>query len=90
MIPPGANCLIPECNETPSHILSLRMRREDTGADWAPNLPAYFCDAHSIGGVRITMLYEPTDSAEVEVHVMAAAAVAHRTTPIRRRGGVKI
>jgi hypothetical protein len=65
------------------------MRRDDTGADWAPNLPAYFCTDHATNGCHITIEYAPTDTGRVDVDVLVRHAV-QRDTPIRRRGGVKL
>lgn len=87
MIPHGARCLI--CGAEATHLLSLRMRRDDTGADWAPNLPAYFCTGCATDGCHITIEYTPTDSGRVDVDVLVRHVVT-RDTPIRRRGGVKL
>lgn len=32
-IPDDAHCLVPDCEEEPTHLLALRMRRKDSGAD---------------------------------------------------------
>jgi hypothetical protein len=81
-IPADAECLV--CGKQATHLLSLRMRREDTGADWAPNTTAFFCTAHANGGAKITVLYEPTGTKEVETGVVAVRHAAARTTPITR------
>jgi len=82
-IPAGARCLIPGCRKAPTHKLSLRMRRKDSGADWAPDTEACFCTKHAVEGADIVVLYEPNLSKEVTVSV-TAAQIARRTTPITR------
>ena len=77
------------CGAPATHLLSLRMRRDDTGADWAPNLPAYFCTAHATNGCRISIEYEATDSGRVDVDV-TVRQVVRRDVRIKRRGGVKL
>lgn len=80
--------MVPGCGDHPTHVLSLRMRRRDTGADWAPNLPAFFCTPHATDGAKLTILYEPRADGHVEVEVVAAHTAVTRTVEIRRRGGV--
>ena len=85
-IPANAQCLLPGCPHEPTHLLSLRMRRKDSGADWAPNTEAYFCTGHATEGAQIVVLYSPNTSGEVEIDVSAAftARSVTRTTPITR------
>ena len=82
-IPADAKCSVPGCRAEPSHVLSLRMRRRDTGADWAPNTEAYYCSIHANGGADITILYRPTSSREVNVDVATFKTQASRRTKIR-------
>jgi hypothetical protein len=85
-IPTNAICLLPGCTNEPTHLLSLRMRRRDSGADWAPNTEAYFCADHATKGAQVVVLYCPTATGEVEIDVSAAftARSVTRTTPITR------
>ena len=85
-IPDDAECLLPGCVNDPTHLLSLRMRRQDSGADWAPNTPAYFCTEHATKGAHIVVLYSPDTTGVVEIDVSAAysARTVSRTTPITR------
>ena len=85
-IPDNAGCLLPGCTNEPTHLLSLRMRRRDSGADWAPNTEAYFCTDHATKGAHVLVLYSPDTTGEVEVDVSAAytARSVSRTTPITR------
>lgn len=69
--PDDAECLIPMCERKVTHQFSVRMRRKDTGADWAPNVPAYFCDFHANSGADITMLYETNTTGVVEIEAYA-------------------
>jgi hypothetical protein len=82
-IPNHARCLVPGCGNRPFFILSIRMRRHDSGATWAPNLPAYFCGQHANGGSDITILYTPTTTGKNHVKVTVATAPVERMTPIR-------
>jgi hypothetical protein len=84
--PDDARCLIPGCRGEPTHKLSVRMRRKDSGADWAPDTPAYFCTRHATNGADVSILYEPNSSKEVAVSVtgVRAAKVVTRTTKITR------
>ena len=81
-IPANAECLIPRCDEEPTHVFSVRMRRKDSGADWAPNTEAYFCERHANDGARISVFYEPIPMGFVTVSVQAVTEAASRTTPI--------
>lgn len=69
--PDGVRCLIPGCQEKVTHQFSVRMRRKDTGADWAPNVPAYFCTLHANSGAEIKIVYEPNRSGKVEIETYA-------------------
>jgi hypothetical protein len=84
-IPDNAICLVPGCEREPTHIFSLRMRRQDSGADWAPNTEAYFCTPCAIEGCRIEVMYEPVKTGEVDVQVGAfrSSGIARRVTRIR-------
>lgn len=86
-IPDDAKCAVRGCRKEPTHMLSLRMRRAaDTGADWAPNLPAYFCTRHATNGARVTLLFEPTNTHCVEANVFSVDFAAERVTPIQLKG----
>lgn len=81
--PPDAACLVPGCERTPTHVFSVRMRRKDTGAVWAPNSTAYFCDRHAEKGAEISVFYKPTFSGKIEMNVATASETASRITEIR-------
>lgn len=82
--PPSAECLVAGCNGKVTHQFSVRMRRQDTGADWAPNIPAYFCEKHAKSGAKVTILYEPdtTGVAEIDAYAVNRGRHAHRNYEI--------
>lgn len=88
--PDDAVCSTPGCPNKPTHQFSMRMRRMDSGADWAPNHPAFFCTPCATDGARVTVLYEPTQTGHVEATLIASRLVMERTTRITKRGGVPI
>ena len=81
--PEDARCLIHGCTKTPTHVLSLRMRRQDSGADWAPNTEAYFCTKHAVEGALIEVLYTPNLTRTIEIAVSAPMRKVTRLTSIR-------
>lgn len=60
------DCIIPGCSLDAQNSLSIRLRRPDTSAIWAPNLDAHVCDVHATSGARVSISYEATDSGQVE------------------------
>ena len=89
-IPGEARCAIPGCRKQVTHLLSVRMRRQDTGADWAPNTEAFFCVDHATDGADVEVLYEPNESGNVRVDVVASRTAVSRTTRITKRNGEPI
>ena len=89
-IPANARCLVPRCQRKVTHVFSTRMRRLDTGADWAPNSAAYFCTKHADDGARISVFYEPTKTKIVEVIVGVVPKLVQRSTKIKRRMGERV
>ncbi|MEX2644709.1 MAG: hypothetical protein WD249_00440 [Gaiellaceae bacterium] len=82
-------CIVPGCPAEASNNLGIRLRRPDTSAIWAPNTAAHVCDRHAVGGARLTVLYEPTETGQVEVGVYGATHQAGRTTLIRQEEPVE-
>lgn len=92
-------CVVPGCNEAGKHKLGVRCRvwhepspipgKSKTSALWAPDSDAFLCDQHALGGAHITLIFEPNDSGETAVKVIAAPHGDDRRTPIRHepRGG---
>ena len=77
------DCVIPGCTREARNNLSIRLRRPDTSAIWAPNLDAFVCDEHAISGARIRVIFETTDSGKVETHVLGVSDDFARITDIR-------
>jgi hypothetical protein len=86
-------CVVPGCESPGKHKLGVRCRvwhepspiagKSKTSALWAPDSDAFLCDQHALGGAHITLIYEPNDSGETAVKVIAAPHVDDRRTPIR-------
>jgi hypothetical protein len=77
-------CLIPGCEREAHNSMSIRLRRPDTTAIWAPNLDAFLCDVHAVSGGRVEILYEEAESGAIETQVHGAkSSDPHRQTPIR-------
>ncbi len=80
-----ATCIFPGCPNQGIHNFSVRLRRPDTTAIWAPNTQAYVCDVHAAQGVRITVVLEPTTTINVETHIVATdGSIVDRITPITK------
>jgi hypothetical protein len=58
--------------------------RGKTGALWSPDAEAYLCDKHALSGADMTLLFEPNESQETTIRVIAAVTVEERTTPIKQ------
>ncbi len=78
------DCIVPGCPSEALNNLGVRLRRPDTSAIWAPNTAAYVCDRHAVAGARLTVLFEPTDTGEIDVGVFGATHQAGRKTLIRQ------
>lgn len=77
------SCIIPGCLNVAPHNLSIRVRRPDTTAIWAPNTLAFLCDAHAGQGMNVTVLLEPTNTGQVETKICGILPpTANRTTTI--------
>ena len=72
-------CIIAGCNNAANNNFSVRCRRLDTSASWAPNTEALLCDEHAVQGLRITITLTPNNSRRIEAEVNGQAV---RTTPI--------
>lgn len=77
------SCIIPGCRNLAPHNLSVRLRRPDTSAIWAPNTEAFLCDTHAAQGLRVTIILEPTTTGNIETIVSGTTPPSvNRTTPI--------
>ena len=76
-----SECIVPGCPREALNNLSVRLRRPDTSAIWAPNTEAYVCDSHAESGARVTLYYEPTTAEAIEVRVHGTRANPRRGPP---------
>lgn len=60
-------CIVPGCKRDAPHAITLRLRRPDTSAIWAPNTDAYLCDEHATGGAEIELAYRPKRTKRLEL-----------------------
>ena len=51
---------------------------------WSPDADAYLSDEHALGGAHVTLLFEPSNSQETTIKVIANATSEERTTPIKQ------
>lgn len=78
-------CLIPNCPNEAVNNLSIRCRRPDTSAIWAPNCNAYLCDDHADNGYTIDISLVPNVKRCITTKVTAGGFTKIRTTPITHR-----
>lgn len=77
------SCIIPGCLNLAENNLSVRLRRPDTTAIWAPNTEAFVCDEHAVQGLHITVILEPKNDHKLETKVCGVRPpTANRITPI--------
>ncbi|WP_276974348.1 hypothetical protein [Flavobacterium filum] len=75
-------CLIPNCPNNATNNISIRLRREDTTAIWAPNSEAFLCNAHAAQGYTINIDFVPAQGHSITTNVSAGGHTETRTTPI--------
>ena len=77
------SCIIPGCSNVAHNVFGVRLRRPDTTAIWAPNTEATLCDIHAVRGLSITVIFEPTNDAQIETKICGfAGPTADRITAI--------
>lgn len=82
------DCIITGCANDATHQMSVRLRRPETSAIWAPNTYAYLCDIHAVQGLEINMTVTPTVAGTVTINVSGTPGpggpvkAVTRTTPI--------
>lgn len=76
------NCIITGCHNDARNNFSVRCRRPDTTAIWAPNTEAFLCDDHAAQGLRIAITLTPNASGEIETEVTSQVGQAIRRTTI--------
>lgn len=87
-------CIVPGCRQPGRNKLGVRCRvwyepssvpgKKKTSALWAPDADAFLCDHHALTGAHITLIFEPNNSNETSVRVIAAAPGRDRSRPIRQ------
>jgi hypothetical protein len=75
-------CLIPNCPNNAVNNISIRCRRPDTSAIWAPNTAAFLCDVHADQGYIIDITLTPATSRTITTRVSAGGQVVTRRTRI--------
>lgn len=75
-------CLITNCHNNAQNNISIRLRRPDTSAIWAPNSEAFLCDAHAAQGYIINIDLQPVQPLTITTNVSSGGQVQSRTTPI--------
>lgn len=75
-------CLIPNCQNDAQNNISIRLRRPDTTAIWAPNTEAFLCDTHASQGYIVNVQLIPAETITITTNVSASRQVASRTTNI--------
>jgi hypothetical protein len=75
-------CLIPNCHNNGTNNISIRLRRADTTAIWAPNSEAFLCDVHAAEGYIINIDFVHTSGHSITTNVSAGGHTESRTTPI--------
>lgn len=66
-------CMVPGCRNEGKHTLTLRMRRTDTSAVWAPTTDFKVCDKHATEGCDIEVIYRPKRTGVVNMDVYSPA-----------------
>jgi hypothetical protein len=88
-------CIVPGCTREGRNKLGVRCRVSHSGAApvagkaksyalWSPDADAFLCDQHAMGGAHVTILFEPDNSKQTTVKVIAAAHAEERTKPIKQ------
>jgi len=64
-------CMVPGCHEEGRHALTVRLRRPDTTAVWAPTTGAFVCDRHATEGCEIDIVWRPKRTGQVVTKTLA-------------------
>lgn len=80
-------CAVPGCPIAANNGLGVRIRRPSTAAIWARETGAHLCDQHASGGARLTLVFEATDSDQIQFVTYGASSPVERTTPVPEGGG---
>lgn len=77
-----SKCIVSGCPNRATNNFSVRLRREDTTAIWAPNTEAFLCNVHAACGLRVDIQITPNNSQSIETNVSAGGGIETRITPI--------
>jgi hypothetical protein len=66
----------------PDNNISIRCRRPNTRAIWAPNTVGYLCDVHADEGYTIDITFRQSAIRTITSNVSAGGHTVTRTTPI--------
>lgn len=75
-------CLIPNCTNDANNNISIRCRRPNTSAIWAPNTVAFLCDIHADLGYSIDINFTIAPTRSITTNVSAGGHIETRTTSI--------
>jgi hypothetical protein len=67
------DCMIPKCPHEARHTLTIRMRRTDTSAVWAPATNFKICDKHATAGAEIEIIFRPKRNGKITTDVYSPA-----------------
>jgi hypothetical protein len=77
-------CIIAGCDNDAENNFSVRLRRPDTSAIWAPNSAAYICEEHAFSGLKVTVILEDAGTGKIQTRIGGVGtALAGRTTKIK-------
>lgn len=76
------SCIIPGCGNVATNNVSVRLRRENTTAIWAPNTDAYICNEHAEHGFTVEVSLSIRQDRQLETVVSAGGQVERRITAI--------
>ena len=77
-----SECIVLGCKNRAANNISVRLRREDTTAIWAPNTEAFLCNEHAACGLQVDIKIYPNKSKSIETNVSAGGIVKTRITKI--------
>ena len=82
--PKTAHCIVQDCRYPVAHVLNIRIRREDTGAVYGPNIDgAYLCEVHGKSGADFELRYTPRSDGLVTTKVeVDGREVARMVRPV--------
>jgi len=75
-------CVITGCQNPAPNSLGVRLRVPGGKAIWAPETGAHICDVHAVCGMKVSIVLELTDNAEIETTAQSVGAPVSRTMRI--------